>query len=70
MEKGEEIQALDQRVNREEAEIEQLKDDPGTDNKAEIKRKEQLVKNLKEESKIKQKERAELEKKTETHRPT
>ena len=45
--KDEEIQTLDERVNREQAKIDQLKDDQETDNKVEIKRKEQLVKNLK-----------------------
>ena len=45
--KDERMQTIIQRVNREEAGIEQLKDDQETDNKAEIKRKEQLVINLK-----------------------
>ena len=45
--KDEEIQTLNERVNREQAKIDQLKDDQGTDNKAEIKMKEQLVKKFK-----------------------
>ena len=64
--KDEEIQTLNERVNREQAKIDQLKDDQGTDNKAEIKMKEQLVKNLKKELKTKQKEIGDLQKNLET----
>ena len=64
--KDKEIRTITQEVNREEAEIEQLKDDSWTDNKAEIKRKEQLVKNFKKEFKIKQKEKEDLQKKLKT----
>ena len=59
--KDEEIQTLDERVNIEQAKIDQLKDDQETDNKVEIKRKEQLVKNLKKELKTKKKERGDLQ---------
>ena len=60
--KDEEIQTLNERVNKEQAKIDQLKDDQETDNKAEIKMKEQLLKNLKKELKTKQKERGDLQK--------
>ena len=48
--KAEEIQTLNERVNKEQAKIDQLKDDQGAGNKAEIKMKEQLVKNLKKKN--------------------
>ena len=63
--KDEEIQTLNERVNREQAKIDQLKDDQGAGNKAEIKMKEP-VKNLKKELKTKQKERGDLQKNLET----
>ena len=53
-------------MNREQAKIDQLKDDQGVGNKAEIKMKEQLVKILKKELKAKQKERGDLQKNLET----
>ena len=53
-------------MNREQAKIDQLKDDQGVGNKAEIKMKEQLVKILKKELKTKQKERGDLQKNLET----
>ena len=53
-------------MNKEQAKIDQLKDDQGAGNKAEIKMKEQLVKNSKKELKTKQKERGDLQKKLET----
>ena len=59
-----ETRTLNERMNREQAIIAQLKDDPESD-KAEIKKKEQLVENLKEELKTKQKERVDLKKKLE-----
>ena len=61
--KDEEIQGLAQRVEKEEAKIGQLKENQGPGYEEEMKRKEQLVKNLKKDLKTKQKEREELQKK-------
>ena len=57
----EETQTLNEKVNREKAIIAQLKDGPESD-KAEIKRREQLVKNFEKELETKQKERVDLKK--------
>ena len=53
--KDEEARTLNERLNREQAKIDQLKDAQGTDNKAEIKRKEQLGKNVEKDLKDKKK---------------
>ena len=57
----EETQTLNENVNREKAIIAQLKDDPESD-KAEIKRREQLVKNFEKELETKKNERVDLKK--------
>ena len=62
--KNEEIQGLTQRVEKEEAIIDQLKENQGPDYEEEMKRKEQLLKNLKKDLKTKEKEREELKKKS------
>ena len=62
--KDEEIQGLAQRVEKEEAKIDQLKENQGPGYEEEMKRKEQLLKNLKKDLKTKQKEREELQKKS------
>ena len=59
--KDEEIQGLAQRVEKEEAKIDQLEENQGPEE--EMKRKEQLLKNLKKDLKTKKKEREELQKK-------
>ena len=59
--KSDEIQNLDERLNKEKAIIEQLKEDQGPEE--EIKRKDQLIKNLKKDLKTKKEEREELQKK-------
>ena len=56
--KNEEIQNLDERLNKEQAKIDQLKEHQGLEYEEEIKRKEQLIK-----KKTKQKEREDLKKK-------
>ena len=61
--KDEEIQNLTERLNKEQAKTDQLKETPGLENEAELKSKEQLVKNLKKDLEIKQKGREGLEKK-------
>ena len=61
--KDEEIQGLAQRIEKEEAKIDQLKENQGPGYEEEMKRKEQLSKNLKKDLKTKQKEREELQKK-------
>ena len=61
--KDEEIQGLAQRVEEEEAKIDQLKENQGPGYEEEMKGKEQLLKNLKKDLKTKQKEREELQKK-------
>ena len=68
--KDEEIQTLNERVNKEQAKIDQLKDDQGTDNKAEIKMKEQLVNNLKKRIENQAKGERRSSKKPGNHRPT
>ena len=60
--KNEDIQGLTQRLEKEQAKIDQLKENQGTEYEEEIKRKEQLLKNLKKDLKTKQKEREELQK--------
>ena len=62
--KNEEIPNLDERLNKEQAKIDQLKENQGSDYEEEIKRKEQLIKNKKKDLKTKQKEREELQKKS------
>ena len=60
--KNEEIQNLDERLNKEQAIVEQLKENQGSED--EIKRKDELIKNLKKDLKTKKKEREELQKKS------
>ena len=55
--KNEEIQNLDERLNKEQAKIDQLKENQGPDYEEKIKRKEELIKKLKKDLKTKQKER-------------
>ena len=62
--KNEEILGLTQRVEKEQAKIDQLKEKQGPGYEEEMKRKEQLLKNLKKDLKTKQKEREELPKKS------
>ena len=59
----EEIQGLGQRVEKEEAKIDQLKENQGPGYEEEMKRKKQLLKNLKRDLVTKQKEREVLQKK-------
>ena len=61
MSKNEEIQDLNQRLNKEKAKIEQLKENQGPQFDAEVKRKE-LIKNLEKDLKLKKNEREELQK--------
>ena len=61
MSKNEEIQDLNQRLNKEKAKIEQLKENRGPQFDAEVKRKE-LIKNLEKDLKLKKNEREELQK--------
>ena len=61
--KNEDIQGLTQRLKKEQAKIDQLKENQGTEYEEEIKRKQQLIKNLKKDFKTKQKEREEFQKK-------
>ena len=60
--KNKEIQDLDERLNKEQAFVEQLKENQGSEN--EIKRKDELIKNLEKDLKTKKKEREELKKKS------
>ena len=60
--KNEDIQGLTQRLNIEQAKIDQLKEIQSPDYQAEIKRKDQLVKNLEKDLNAKKKEREELQK--------
>ena len=60
----EEIQGLGQRVEKEEAKIDQLKENQGPGYEEEMKRKKQLLKNLKRDLVTKQKEREVLQKKS------
>ena len=62
--KDEEIQGLAQRIEKEEAKIDQLKENQEPGYEEEMKRKEQLIKNLEKDLKTKQKEKKELEKKS------
>ena len=62
--KDEEIQGMAQRIEKEEAKIDQLKENQEPGYEEEMKRKEQLLKNLKKDFKTKQKEREELQKKS------
>ena len=62
--KYEEIQGVAQRIEKEEAKIEQRKENQLPGYEEEMKRKEQLLKNLKKDLKTKQKEREELQKKS------
>ena len=62
--KDEEIQGLAQRVEKEEAKIDQLKENQGPGYEEEMARKKQLLKNLKKDLKTKQKGREELQKKS------
>ena len=62
--KAVEIQGLAQRIEKEEAKIGQLKENQEPGYEEEMKRKEQLLKNLKKDFKTKQKEREELQKKS------
>ena len=63
--KDEEIQGLAQWIEKEEAIIDQLKENQGPDYEEEMKRKKQLSKNLKKDLETKVKERKELQKKSE-----
>ena len=63
--KYEEIQAVAQRIKKEEAKIDQLKENQLPGYEEEMKRKKQLLKNLKQDFKTKQKEREVLQKKSE-----
>ena len=66
--KDEEIQNLNERLNMEQAKIDQLKESQGPDNEAEIKRKQQLVKNMEKDLKSKKKEVEVLQKKWENNK--
>ena len=71
--KDEEIQGMAQRIEKEEAKIDQLKENQLPGYEEEMKRKEQLLKNLKKDFKTKQKEREEqkkIKKSTREKRPT
>ena len=61
--KDEEILGLAQRVEKEQAKVNQLKENQGPGYKEEMERKEQLLKNLKKDLKTKQEERKDLQKK-------
>ena len=62
--KDEEIQGMAQRIEKEEAKIDQLKENQLPGYEEEMKRKEQLLKNLKKDFKTKKKEKEELQKKS------
>ena len=68
--KDEEIQNINERLNKEQAKIDQPKENQGPDNETEIKRKDQLIKNLKKDIKHKQKEAEELQKKLKNQKKT
>ena len=66
--KDEEIQRLAQRIEKEEAIVGQLKENQGPEYEEEMKRKNQLLKNLKKDFETKEKERKDLEKKSKKSR--